>query len=84
MHSFITRLGNDGGSETKGLDMTKWTEMVAFDILGEMVRNGDKVKMFENHFLPVVRLTSDDALERLSKGHHIGKILGTCSDCCAK
>lgn len=34
--AFITRLGNDGGSETKGLDMTKWTEMVAFDILGEM------------------------------------------------
>lgn len=34
--AFITRLGRDGGPETKGLNMTKWTEMVAFDILGEM------------------------------------------------
>ncbi|KAI9046668.1 hypothetical protein LZ554_009409 [Drepanopeziza brunnea f. sp. 'monogermtubi'] len=34
--AFIARLGKDGGPETKGLNMTKWTEMVAFDILGEM------------------------------------------------
>lgn len=34
--AFITRLGQDGGPKTKGLNMTKWTEMVAFDILGEM------------------------------------------------
>lgn len=34
--AFITRLGSDGGPESKGLNMTKWTEMVAFDILGEM------------------------------------------------
>ncbi|KAF3798977.1 Cytochrome P450 monooxygenase aclL [Colletotrichum gloeosporioides] len=32
---FIARLGSNGTSE-KGLDMTKWFEMVAFDILGEM------------------------------------------------
>lgn len=34
--AFITRLGNDGGPETNGLNLTKWTEMVAFDVLGEM------------------------------------------------
>lgn len=34
--AFVTRLGKDGGPETTGLNMTKWTEMVAFDILGEM------------------------------------------------
>ncbi|KAH0425313.1 Cytochrome P450 [Colletotrichum camelliae] len=32
---FIGRLESDGTSR-KGLDMTKWFEMVAFDILGEM------------------------------------------------
>ncbi|KAL3300186.1 Cytochrome P450 [Colletotrichum asianum] len=32
---FIGRLESNGTSE-KGLDMTKWFEMVAFDILGEM------------------------------------------------
>lgn len=32
---FVQRLGSDGTSE-KGLNMTKWFEMIAFDILGEM------------------------------------------------
>lgn len=32
---FIRRLGEEGAS-IKGLNMTKWFEMVAFDILGEM------------------------------------------------
>ncbi|TDZ61725.1 Cytochrome P450 monooxygenase BOT4 [Colletotrichum trifolii] len=32
---FITRLGADG-AQPKGLNMTKWYEMVAFDALGEM------------------------------------------------
>jgi hypothetical protein len=34
--TFIDRIGRDGGPESKGLNMTKWYEMVAFDILGEM------------------------------------------------
>ncbi|KAF5006792.1 hypothetical protein FDECE_6846 [Fusarium decemcellulare] len=32
---FVLRLGKDGVSE-RGLNMTKWFEMIAFDILGEM------------------------------------------------
>lgn len=32
---FVQRLGAEGASE-KGLNMTKWFEMIAFDILGEM------------------------------------------------
>ncbi|KAG6357390.1 hypothetical protein INS49_013267 [Diaporthe citri] len=32
---FVQRLGADGASD-KGLNMTKWFEMIAFDILGEM------------------------------------------------
>lgn len=33
--AFIDRVGHDG-SGTQGLNMTKWYEMVSFDILGEM------------------------------------------------
>lgn len=33
---FVTRIGRDGAPETRGLNMTKWYEMVSFDILGEM------------------------------------------------
>lgn len=32
---FVERVGRNGAGP-KGLDMTKWFEMVAFDILGEM------------------------------------------------
>ncbi|KAI2628687.1 putative cytochrome P450 [Hypoxylon sp. NC1633] len=34
--AFVRRLGTDGGPGSQGLNMTKWFEMVAFDILGEM------------------------------------------------
>jgi cytochrome P450 len=34
--SFVSRVGREGGSGTQGMNMTKWFEMVAFDILGEM------------------------------------------------
>ncbi|KAI0534394.1 putative cytochrome P450 [Xylaria digitata] len=34
--AFLKRLGADGGPGTKGLNMTIWFEMIAFDILGEM------------------------------------------------
>ncbi|KAI0550320.1 putative cytochrome P450 [Xylaria curta] len=33
---FVRRLGEDGRPGTVGLNMTKWFEMIAFDILGEM------------------------------------------------
>jgi hypothetical protein len=33
---FVSRLGELGGTGTEGLNMTKWYEMVAFDILGAM------------------------------------------------
>lgn len=34
--AFVTRIGKDGGPGSRGLNMTKWYEMVSFDILGEM------------------------------------------------
>jgi len=35
--NFTMRLGKDGGPDSaEGLDMTKWFEMIAFDVLGEM------------------------------------------------
>lgn len=34
--AFIKRLGEDGGPESQGIDMSKWYEMAAFDILGDM------------------------------------------------
>lgn len=33
---FVARIGQDGGPGTGGLNMTRWYEMCAFDILGEM------------------------------------------------
>ncbi|KAI1138331.1 cytochrome P450 [Hypoxylon sp. FL0543] len=33
---FVRIIGEEGGPVSKGIDMTKWYEMVAFDILGEM------------------------------------------------
>lgn len=33
---FIRRIGEHGGPGTGGLNMTKWYDMCAFDILGEM------------------------------------------------
>lgn len=33
---FISKVGRDGGPESSGLDMSKWYEMIAFDILGDM------------------------------------------------
>lgn len=34
--AFVERVGRDGGPGSGGLNMSKWYEMVAFDILGEM------------------------------------------------
>ena len=34
--AFMDRVGRDGGPCSAGLNMTKWFEMIAFDILGEM------------------------------------------------
>ena len=36
INAFIDKIGRDGGRESQGLNVTKWYEMVAFDILGEM------------------------------------------------
>lgn len=33
---FVNKIGKDGGPGTRGINMTKWYEMVAFDVLGEM------------------------------------------------
>lgn len=33
---FVAKVRIEGGPATKGLNMTKWYEMIAFDILGEM------------------------------------------------
>lgn len=33
---FIREIGAHGGPDTPGLNMTKWYEMISFDILGEM------------------------------------------------
>ena len=45
--SFITRVGRDGGPATDGLNMTKWYEMLAFDVLGEMAF-GESFHCIEN------------------------------------
>ena len=50
--TFVDRIGTDGGNGTPGLNMTKWYEMIAFDVLGEMafgesfhcVENGKSTK----------------------------------------
>jgi hypothetical protein len=34
--TFVKIVGERGGKDSKGLNMTKWFEMISFDILGEM------------------------------------------------
>ena len=50
---FVQRLGADGATE-KGLNMTKWFEMIAFDILGEMAF-GETFHCVENGKRPQAR-----------------------------
>ena len=45
--AFVGRIGRDGPPGSKGLNMTKWYEMVAFDILGEMAF-GESFHCIEN------------------------------------
>ena len=33
---FVSKVGQEGGPGSSGLDMSKWYEMIAFDILGDM------------------------------------------------
>ncbi|KAI9739468.1 MAG: Cytochrome P450 monooxygenase orf9 [Claussenomyces sp. TS43310] len=47
VNEFVDRIGKDGAPGTKGLNMTKWYEMVAFDILGEMAF-GESFRCIEN------------------------------------
>ncbi|KAJ6092284.1 cytochrome P450 [Penicillium canescens] len=54
--NFITRIGANEG-QAKGLNMTKWFEMVSFDVLGEMAfgQSFDSVKAVDNlRRLPLV------------------------------
>lgn len=48
VNAFIDRIGRDGGPKSpSGLNMTKWYEMVAFDVLGEMAF-GQSFRCVEN------------------------------------
>lgn len=48
VNAFIDRIGTDGGPKSPtGLNMTKWCEMVAFDVLGEMAF-GQSFRCVEN------------------------------------
>jgi hypothetical protein len=62
---FIGRIGVDGGPQcTGGINMTKWYEMVSFDILGEMAF-GESFGCIETGERPEVR-TSPAARARLT------------------
>lgn len=45
--AFVTRIGIDAGPGSVGLNMSKWYEMIAFDILGEMAL-GESFHCIEN------------------------------------
>ena len=45
--AFVMKLGRLGGPSTGGLDMSKWYEMSAFDILGDMAF-GESFHCIEN------------------------------------
>lgn len=45
--AFIEKLGRLGGPNTNGLNMSKWYEMIAFDILGDMAF-GESFRCIEN------------------------------------
>ncbi|KAI1404833.1 cytochrome P450 [Hypoxylon fuscum] len=45
--NFVRIVGEEGGAESKGINMTKWYEMVAFDVLGEMAF-GESFHSLEN------------------------------------
>ena len=48
VNAFIDRIGRDGGVDNlNGLNMRKWYEMVAFDVLGEMAF-GESFQCIEN------------------------------------
>ncbi|KAK1638007.1 putative cytochrome P450 [Colletotrichum phormii] len=44
---FVDRVGQEGGPGSGGLNMTKWYEMIAFDILGELAF-GESFRSIEN------------------------------------
>lgn len=49
---FVARIERDGASE-QGLNMTKWFEMISFDVLGEMAF-GESFGCVENGTKPVI------------------------------
>lgn len=53
---FVQRIGEDGGPQSGGLNMTKWYEMVAFDVLGEMAF-GESFHCVENGWSSTATVT---------------------------
>lgn len=47
LDDFVDKIGNNDGQSVRGLNMTKWFEMVAFDLLGEMAF-GESFHCIEN------------------------------------
>lgn len=81
--AFISRIGYDGGPKTQGLNMTKWFEMLAFDILGEMAfgQSFECVQKGEPHFWQemilehIYLITVADNLRRLPFALSIARLL---------
>jgi cytochrome P450 len=57
---FVSRIETDGASK-QGLNMTKWFEMISFDILGEMAF-GESFGCVENgtELIPTLRLNESN------------------------
>lgn len=59
---FVSKLGEQG-TKVAGLNMTKWFEMLAFDILGEMafgesfhcIKNGEFCSYYVSRWLMILR-----------------------------
>jgi hypothetical protein len=69
---FINKVGEEGTRE-KGLNMTKWFEMLAFDILGEMafgetfhcIQNGESLSAIAGYNIEMANsLRQTSSLER--------------------
>jgi Cytochrome P450 len=67
--SFVSRVGKEGGPGSQGMNMTKWFEMVAFDILGEMAF-GESFHSIEHGQHPRLKI---ERREETNAGNHLGK-----------
>lgn len=59
VNEFVTRIERDGASK-QGLNMTKWFEMISFDILGEMAF-GESFGCIENGMKLIGTLRSKES-----------------------